>query len=116
MENEKTTPNDAPNTEDTMIEKAKKQLNSMVLNDLEREYYEAQQKANLDHYSALDEMETKRKKIKTERKKLEKEKAQFEAEKIAIVRKLLQASFDNEFIANITGFSEEQIEKLRQEM
>ncbi len=116
MESEKSTPNDALSTEHPMIAKAKQQLNSMVLNDLEREYYEAQLKANLDHNSELEEMESRWEEIETEREELEKEKAQFETEKFEIVRRLFNMGANDKFVANIMAYSEEKVEKLRKEM
>lgn len=116
MENGKITPNDALNTENPMIAKAKQQLNSMVLNDLERKYYETQQKANLEHNYEREEIEAEWDEIATEREELEKEKAQFENERFEIVRKLIQTGSDNDFIINITGFSEKIKKKLRKEM
>ena len=47
---------------------------------------------------------------------IEKKTQEIENERFAIVRKLIQAGSDNEFITDITGFSEKIIEKLRKEM
>ena len=110
MENEKIM------QENLMIAKAKKQLNSMVLNDLEREYYERQKKAISEHRAELKEIESKWREIEDERENLEIEKAQFETEKLTIVKKLLETGANNEFISLVTQISEEEIEKLRKKL
>ena len=125
-------PNESP-----LVAKAREKLRVMALSQEERVYYEGQQKAILDHNAAVHyverikrklvkkeaeigakeaEVDARKAEVDAEKAELEKKTKEVENERFAIVRKLLQAGFDNEFIANITGFSEEQIEKLRQEM
>ncbi len=125
-------PNESP-----LVAKAREKLRVMALSLEERVYYEGQQKAILDHNAAVHyverikrklvkkeaeistkeaEVDARKAEVDAEKVELEKKAQEIENERFEIVRKLIKTGSDNEFIANITGFSEEIIEKLRKEM
>ncbi len=83
------------------IRKACQKLDVMFLDEQERQYYESQQKFWLDQNSFLKE-------------KLEKAVEQAEINsKIEIAKNAIKKGLDNQFIAELTGLSIEQIEALR---
>jgi predicted transposase/invertase (TIGR01784 family) len=83
------------------IRKACQKLDVMFLDEQERQYYESQQKFWLDQNSFLKET-------------LEKAVEQAEINsKIEIAKNAIKKGLDNQFIAELTGLSIEQIEALR---
>ncbi|MDX2305616.1 MAG: Rpn family recombination-promoting nuclease/putative transposase [Microscillaceae bacterium] len=81
------------------IKKASERLDVMYLNEKEREYYDAQQKRYLDETARIQEAV---------------EQAELNS-KIEIARKMVLAGSENNFIAQMTDLTGEQIEQLRNE-
>ena len=97
-----------------------------VVEQLEREKAEIDtQKAEIDTQKAEIEqkaLETEQKALETEQKaqfltkqeqELERKNKEFEAKNLEIVKRLLKTDSNNEFIALVTGLSEDEIEKIR---
>ncbi len=113
------------------IRKASLKLDAMYLDKSEREHYEGQQKFRLDESSRLKEaLEKADIKAKAELEKVQKAKAQLEAKlekatekaeraekaEMDIIKKSILKGFDNETIADITGFAIKKIQEIREQI
>jgi predicted transposase/invertase (TIGR01784 family) len=102
------------------IRKAAQRLDTMYLDEQERNYYESQQKFWLDQNSFMKETIEKAVQEAVEKAKQElRVEAMEEAERkkqIEIAKKMILAGSENNFIVQITGLTPEQIETLRKEI
>ncbi len=69
------------------------------------------QKAEIDTQKA--EIEQKAQFLSNQEQELERKNKEFEVKNLEIVKRLLQTDSNNEFIALVTGFSEDEIERIR---
>ena len=122
--------------DDPLIEKAREELRIMDFNFDEQEYYEAQQKAILDHNAVVEQLEREKAENQAEKAENQAEKAENQAEKALLLKqkqdfeakkqeftiknletakRLLEMGLNNEIIAVATTLSEDEIEKIRKE-